>query len=216
MSVAVNYWRIGPTGSSKKREILSAVSGMKIIGSTELETRDLGDSLQFVRSRNPGWLETVLGTIALFGFAVYACYENSIILMISAAIVIIGASANLAHGRETLMRVSEKGVMARGNLDSWLTTELSVAVEEITSVGWSPGGEGDNGGVYVSRGFAQMWVLPGATEEQGRAIIAAIEKKFPDFPIADRTAASLLFGNNSGITTLDLAKSEKRSAGQNE
>jgi hypothetical protein len=189
---------------------------MKIIGSAELETQDLGHSLQFVRSRNPGWLEIVLGTIAFVGFAAYAFYENSIVLMILAAIVIIGVIANVAHGRETLMRVSEKGVMARGNLDSWFTTELSVAVEEITSMGWSPGGEGDNGGVYVSRGIAQMWVLPGATEEQGRAIIAAIEEKFPDFPVADRTAASLLFGDNSGITTLDLAKSKKRSTGSNE
>jgi len=65
--------------------------------------------------------------------------------------------------------------------------------------------------VVVSCGYKQSYVLPGATEEQGRAIINAIAERFPDFPI-DRTPASRLFGDDSGITTLDLSQSGSRSS----
>lgn len=183
---------------------------MKMIGSTELETQDLGHSLQFVRTRTPGWLGIVVEVVAIGGFGLYACWKSSIILILFAAIAMIGVMANFAHGNETLLRVSDKGILARGHLHSWFTTELSLPVEEITAMGWSAGVESD-GGVYVSRGYTQTWVLRGATEEQGRTIIAAIQEKFPDFPIADRTAASLLFGDESGVTTLNLTKSESQS-----
>ena len=184
---------------------------MKMIGNGELETQDLGHSLQFVRTRNLGWLAILVEIVAIGGFGLYACWKSSVILFLFAAFAMIGMVANFAHGNETLLRVSETGILARGNLDSWFTTELSLSVEEITSMGWSAGGEGDNGGIYVSRGYTQTWVLPGATEEQGRTIMAAIEEKFPDFPIADRTASSLLFGDESGVTTLGLTKSKTRS-----
>lgn len=74
-------------------------------------------------------------------------------------------------------------------------------------MGWSAGGEDDSGGVYVRHGYLQSWVLPGAGEEHRRKVISAVEDRFPAFPIADRVA-SLLFGNDSGITTLGLSKQD--------
>lgn len=76
-------------------------------------------------------------------------------------------------------------------------------------MGWSAGSDGDEGGVYVMCGYSQSWVLPGATEEHGRIVISAIEEQFPAFPVTDRTPASLLFGDDSGITTLHLSKHDK-------
>lgn len=183
---------------------------MKIFGSTRLETQDLGDSLQFVITRGYGWMDVAGGPIVI-GLFLFFAWRGSVILMVFAGLGVIGLIANYVHGRETLLRVSERGIMARGNLDSWFTTELRFPVDEITSLGWSMGGEGDDGGLYVSHGLLQAWVLPGATEEQGHAILASIEGKFPDFPIADRTPASMFFGDESGITTLGLSPSARDS-----
>jgi hypothetical protein len=167
---------------------------MKIFGSRQLEAQDLGESLQFVLTRSYGWFDVAGAPLVVGGFCFFALYQQSVILMILATVGVIGLVANWVHGRETILRVSPRGILVRGNLDSWFTTEIHLPIEEIKSLGWSIGGEGDNGGIYVSRGFLkQAWVLPGATEEQGREIIAAIADKFPDFPISDREPASILF-----------------------
>ena len=184
---------------------------MKTFGSKELEQRDLGDSLVFVLTRNHGWFEIAVEAVVIGGFCFYAWWRGSAIAIIFAALAVIGILANWAHGRKTTLRVSENGIIARGNLDSWFTTETNLRVEEITSMEWRSASEGDNGGLSVSQGFAQAWVLPGITEEQGRGIIDAIADKFPDFPVADRGPASMLYGNDAGITTLGLSQREGRS-----
>ena len=184
---------------------------MKHFGSTELEQSDLSDALQFVLTRNRGWLEIAVEVIVIGGFCLYAWWQGSVIAMIFAALAIVGTLANWVHGRETILRVNEKGILARGNLESWFTSEIKLPIEEITSMAWLAPNE-DAGGVVVSCGYRQSYVLPGVTEEQGRAIINAIAEKFPDFPIGDRTPAPMLFGDNSGITTLGLSEFESQSS----
>jgi len=107
------------------------------------------------------------------------------------------------------LRVSESSIIARKNSASWVGKEVTIPVAEISSMGWSAGGEDDDGGVYVMRGYSRSWVLSGASEEHGRVVISAIEDRFPAFPIADLTPASLLFGDDSGITTLHLSKGQE-------
>lgn len=178
---------------------------MKIFGSNELETRDLGHSLQFVLTKDLGWAEIALVAIVVGSIMFLGWRQNSVILMGFAGFAIIGIVINWIQGRETVLLVNEGGIIARGNLDSWFREELTLSSGEITSMGWSAGGEGDSGGVYVRHGYLRSWVLPGASKEHGRTVISAIEDRFPAFPIADRVA-SLLFGNDSGITTLDLSR----------
>ena len=194
---------------AESSEILCTGFTMKIIGSKELETRDFGDSLQFVLTRNLGWAEIAIEVILLGSILFFVWRQNSVILMGFAGIGIIGIVINWIQGRETVLLVNERGIVARGNLDSWFRKELTLSSGEITSMGWSAGGEGDSGGVYVRRGYLQSWVLPGASEEHGRTVISAIEDRFPDFPVAERVA-SLLFGNDSGITTLALSKQDNK------
>jgi hypothetical protein len=182
---------------------------MKIVGSTELKTRNLGDSLQFVLTRSPGWTEVAFEVILVGGFLFYAWWQSSAILAIFAVVGIVGMAINWIQGRETLLRVSENSIIARKNSASWVGKDVTIAVAEISSMGWSAGGEDDDGGVYVMRGYSRSWVLPGASEEQGRVVISAIEDRFPSFPIADRTPASLLFGDDSGITRLHLSNGQE-------
>lgn len=186
---------------------------MKLMAEPRLETRELGSALEFVLTRNYGLLGNIAGPAVVGGFAFYSLRERSAIAMVFAAAGVIGLVVNWIQGRETVLRVSQIEIVTRGNLASWFTTEMTINVNEVTSVGWSPGGEDDGGGVYVARGWSQTTVLPGATKEHGRLILDAIAEKFPDFPIADKGPASMLFGDDAGITTLGLNKSESQSSG---
>jgi len=182
---------------------------MKLFADSQLETRDLGNALEFVLTRNYGFLENFAGPAVIGAFVIYSWEERSTIALLFAALGLIGLFINWLQGRETVLRVSQMEVVARGNLDSWFRSEMTIPANEITSMGWSAGGEDDSGGVYVATGWKRSYILPGASEVQGGAILAAIAKRFPDFPILDRTPASMLFGDQSGITTLGLSPSER-------
>jgi len=67
---------------------------MKIVGSTELKTRSLGDSLQFVLIRSPGWTEVAFEVILIGGFLFYAWRQSSAILAIFAVAGIVGMAIN--------------------------------------------------------------------------------------------------------------------------
>jgi len=168
-------------------------------------TRDFGDSLQFVLTRNPGWAEVAVEVILVGGTLLFGWLQNNYILLVFGGVGLLGIVINWSHGRETVLMVSQSRIIARGNLDSWFGKKITLPSDEISSVGWSPAGEGEGGGVYVRCKAFHSWILPGANEEHGRRVISSIEEKFPGFPIADRSAASILFGDESGITTLGLS-----------
>lgn len=184
---------------------------MRIIGSSELKTRNIGDSVEFVITRSLGWTEVALELILIGGFSFYAWWHRSAMLAIFVVLGIVGMVINGFQGGESLLQVSESGIVARKKPASWLGKVVTIPVGEINSMGWGEGGEGDDGGLYVVRGYSRSWVLPGASEEHGRIVISAIEDRFPAFPVAARTPASLLFGDDSGITTLHLSKRDKNS-----
>ena len=178
--------------------------GIKNIGSRQLEARDLGDSLQFALKRNPRWGNVVAGLIVIGGFTVVAWWRHSVILMVFAVVGMIGLVSNRLRGRETKLRVSRAEVVAQGDLLSSSTEEMTIPLNEITSMGWNAGGQDDSGGLYVADGFTRSYILPGATEAQAREILAAITGRFPGFPIDDKTWASLIWGDESVLMDLGL------------
>ncbi|HZZ16223.1 MAG TPA: hypothetical protein VFE08_09710 [Candidatus Sulfotelmatobacter sp.] len=178
--------------------------GIKNIGSRQLEARDLGDSLQFALKRNPRWGNVVAGLIVIGGFTVVAWWRHSVILMVFAVVGMIGLVSNRLRGREPKLRVSRAEVVAQGDLLSSSTEEMTIPLNEITSMGWNAGGQDDSGGLYVANGFTRSYILPGATEAQAREILAAITGRFPGFPIDDKTWASLIWGDESVLMDLGL------------
>ena len=183
--------------------------GIKNIGSRQLEARDLGDSLQFALKRNPRWGNVVAGLIVIGGFTVVAWWRHSVILMVFAVVGMIGLVSNRLRGRETKLRVSRAEVVAQGDLLSSSTEEMTIPLNEITSMGWNAGGQDDSGGLYVANGFTRSYILPGATEAQAREILAAITGRFPGFPIDDKTWASLIWGDESVLMDLGLDESNQ-------
>ena len=183
--------------------------GIKNIGSRQLEARDLGDSLQFALKRNPRWGNVVAGLIVIGGFTVVAWWRHSVILMVFAVVGMIGLVSNRLRDRETKLRVSRAEVVAQGDLLSSSTEEMTIPLNEITSMGWNAGGQDDSGGLYVANGFTRSYILPGATEAQAREILAAITGRFPGFPIDHKTWASLIWGDESVLTDLGLDEGDQ-------
>lgn len=170
--------------------------GINDLGSRQLETRDLGEALQFALKGNPRWGNVAVGLIVIGGFAFVAWWRHSVILLVFVVVGIIGLISNRLRGRETTLRVSRTEVVARGDLDS-AAEEMAIPLNEISSMGWSAGGQDDSGGLFVANGWTRSYVVPGATESQAREIIATITGKFPGFLIDEKTWASLIWGDES-------------------
>ena len=167
--------------------------GIKDIETWQLETRDLGDSLQFVLRRNPRWGHVVAGLIVIGGVSFVAWWRHSVMLLVFAVVGIIGLVSNRLRGRETTLLVNGAEVVAQGDLQSSPADKMTIPLNEITSMGWSAGGQDDSGGLYVAKGFKRSYIVPGASDAQAREILAAITGKFPGFPIDDKTWASLIW-----------------------
>ena len=178
--------------------------GIKNFESRQLETRDLGDSLQFVLKGNPRWGNVAVGLVVIAGFTFVAWWRHSVLLLVFAVVGVIGLVSNRLRGRETTLRVCRAEVVAQGNLDSSSSETMTIPLNEITSMGWSAGGQDDSGGLYVANGWTRSYVVPGASEAQAREILAAITGRFPGFPIDDKTWASLIWGDESVLQDLGL------------
>src|ERR1700678_4842675 len=72
--------------------------GIKDIGTRQLETRDLGDSLQFVLKRNPRWGNVVAELIVIGGVSFVAWWRHSVMILVFAVVGIIGLVSNRTPG----------------------------------------------------------------------------------------------------------------------
>ena len=98
--------------------------GIQDIETRQLETRDLGDSLQFVLKQNPRWGHVIAGLIVIGGVSFVAWWRHSVMLLVFAVVGIIGLVSNRLRGRETTLLVNRAEVVAQG--------DLQLAREEMT------------------------------------------------------------------------------------
>src|ERR1700721_680407 len=119
---------------------------IKEIGTRQLETRDLGDSLQFVLKRNPRWGNVVAELIVIGGVSFVGGWRHRARLLVFAGVGILGLVSNRLRGRETTLLVNGAEVVAQGDLQSSPAEEMTIPLNEITSVGGGPGGQEDTGG----------------------------------------------------------------------
>ena len=151
----------------------------------------------------------VAGLIVIGGVSFVAWWRHSVMLLVFVVVGIIGLVSNRLRGRETTLLVNRAEVVAQGDLQSSPAEEMTIPLNEITSMGWSAGGQDDSGGLYVANGFKRSYIVPGASDAQAREILAAITGRFPGFPIDDKTWASLIWGDESVLMDLGLDESNQ-------
>jgi hypothetical protein len=115
---------------------------------------------------------------------------------------------NWVQDPSTRLRVTPNQIIADGNLHETFDSEIKILTTEVKSIDYAVGGEHEPSGLYVRRGWSSTCVLPGISREQAVSIRDAIARKFPEIGEIDRSPASLLHGDSSGVTTLGLGKTD--------
>lgn len=178
---------------------------MRLLGRTEITTTEKPDGLQFVVSREHGWLDSLvpLGLLAVLVIGAWVLHHY--IFAILAVLLSAFGWAKYLSDPTTRLSVSLVELIARGNLASTFDNEIRISTHEIKSLLFSTGGEGDRTGLYVHHGWTQICLIPNIDRKQTEDIITAIRRRFPDMELGDREPASLFFSGDGGITKLGLS-----------
>lgn len=159
---------------------------MNAQSTAELTIDDLDGELQFTLSREIGWLEVVVASGVVSAFGVYGILQQSIFMLCVCFVGIGVLLINWAMGPTTVFRISDRRVIATGNLRRWSASDINIPASEINSVGWYSGGENGSQGIYVWHGWNGLkstCVLPGISQKKAQAITDAIKTRFPQFTI---------------------------------
>jgi hypothetical protein len=183
---------------------------MRAFERAEITTIELPDELQFAVIRHAGWAERFGAPVAVAATALWLWFSGQeVFSLLIAAIGGISLVANWVRGQVTKLRVTETEFVGRGNLDQFFSTEARAQASEVTSIGYEMGSENGPSGLYARTGWSHTCLLPGLNEEQANAIAAAVSKRFPEIPAPDLTPASVLFGDESGVTTIGISASKQ-------
>jgi hypothetical protein len=177
---------------------------MRIFDDCRIDTIELEDELVFVVTSKSG-LTNWIALVAVTVFAAVMWNSNSHAWAV--AIVLFGGGSlavNWAKGNETRLRVTSESIVADGNLQRAFTDAIRIPAKEITAIDWGTDGADGPSGLFVRRGWTNNCVLPGISREQAENIRDKIRERFPDLE-KDTTPASIIHGDDSGITTLGIA-----------
>jgi hypothetical protein len=192
-------------------------------GHVALTTTDLPDELQFRVVRHPGWV------YLLFGFVPYLIPAAFIVLPLATrqhgkeavpplflgifllAIICVWTARSLRRSTESLV-VNPSGITVAGE-----HVKFTVTASELTKPGYGlEGGRqyglyGDRkyGDFYLKRGRTSIPILSGLSEEQQKVVSDLVYRRFPEVCAGANGAASLLFGDKTGITSLGLYKTDQ-------
>jgi hypothetical protein len=114
---------------------------MSLFGNVDLKTTELPDALEFIVTREDSLLETfaIPAITILVMWAFFWRTGNLWLRIISGSatgFTILAAFANWIQGGETKLRVTFNGVIAEGNLGQLFSTSISVAIADISSIGF--------------------------------------------------------------------------------
>jgi hypothetical protein len=170
---------------------------MNALSSVKLKIDDLDGELQFTLARETGWLEVVLGAGTLSALGVFGLLQQSFLTLFICFVGIGTLLINWAQGSTTVFRISDRCLVATGNLNRWSASDINIPATEVKSIGWSSGGENGSDGIYVrhgSNGLKRICVLPGLSHKKAQAVTDTIKGRFPQFTVESRPIVSLSFG----------------------
>jgi hypothetical protein len=186
---------------------------MRAFGKIELTTIDKLGELQFTVVHHEGWFELAAGPIFVL-LALYFAWElQHAWLFVFGGIGLLSMFASWLHGRKTELRITSNELVAKGNLRSMFIRTVRLPTSDVTSIGWSSGGEGGDSGLYLKRGWSSTRVLPGISQQQARGVIDLLSRRFPEIPIEDDDAGLTLldlFPQRTNITTLGLSAAQPK------
>lgn len=185
---------------------------MKLIGHTEITTIDEPDHLEFVAVRKHGVFDLFLPPAIAIAFLIWIGLSQHWYYAVFPLIALFYLFASWMNGPVTRLAVSSHELIARGNLQKSLTTEVRLLASEIKSISYSAGDEGEPSGLYAQHGWKHTCLLPGLNLEQADGIALLVRRRYPDLELGDRQPASMLFSGNGGLITLSIPRDDSQSA----
>lgn len=181
---------------------------MKLSSSTSFTLEETSDALLFLLVREPGAIERIglplFATVILWRLWISGTFLVQCFVVLAAVPGCITYVASWLQGKQAILRVTADKFVARGNLARTFTTEIVIAADDVRSLEWESGGENGTSGLYAKQEWGSTLLLPYIDEAQAAEIRAAVARRFPEIQIDDDSAASFLYGDKSGITTLGL------------
>jgi len=154
--------------------------------------------------RQRGSLELTIGVVLIL-FAFFGAYEwKSLFWLFSGLLGTWGLLSRSLRGNTTELTVTEKCLSARGDLGSTFNSVIRLETAELDSLTHQSGDENSESGLYAKHGWKSTCLIPQISEAQSNEITTAIFRRFPCIGKPDTNPGSLLFGKQSGITTLDI------------
>jgi hypothetical protein len=182
---------------------------MKAIGRVQLTTVELPDALEFSVVREYGWLEWAIGLVLTLMLIWLFWRFNTLITHLFAAVICAAAAAAViaiwVQGRSTKLRVTSDEILAEGNINKIFSSEMRIPVSEVKWLRFEAGGDNAPSGLYLRHGWSHTCLLPGLDKNQGIAVVSAIFAKFPEIVPEDKRGGSVLYGSESGLTSLGLS-----------
>ena len=112
--------------------------------------------------------------------------------------------------RDGELRITETTIAASGNRGGWTDSSVEFRWADISGLDFRQGREDETSGLYARTGrWNATCIMAGLTREESEEVIAAVYRRFPYVVMAEDNDGWLLFGNDSGITTLGLSKPEE-------
>jgi hypothetical protein len=204
---------------------------MKARGYTELTTTESPDELQFRAVHHHGWIDLIYHPVFDLVFLTFLLVEGIrrhqekwayalglVVIFLLLRRLRICVLRWLHEDTETLT-VRRSGIAVTRNL-GWLSSaEVTVTASELMEPGYGLAG-GIQFGVphelkysdfRLERGRKSRRVLEGLDQSQKRVVSDLIFKRFPEAIAGAGGPASLLFGDQTGITALGLSASQPKS-----
>jgi len=175
------------------------------VGKTTIETFEEPDHLLFVVTRETGWLAIVITCIFLSAFVFFLWPDHKLFVILAILMSLFGWIASFTRGNITRLAVSEREIIARGNLERAFTDTITIDASEVRTIKYFGGREGDPAGLYIYHYIHETCVLPGLYREQAEAIIHRIRQRFPNLEQGDTNPNSFFFfSTDDTITRLNL------------
>ena len=176
---------------------------MQQLAQGTLQIYDMGYQIQLRIRYRRAWLERFVGFGAVSIFLNQAIHTHNVWIFAMGTFGLAGLIADLLHGEEIKVEITASEMKLSGNVGRLFSTRKRLSNTTITDIGYTPGSEDREAGLYVSQSWAWTCILPHISEAQAAEVRDLILSRFP--ALAEQmTSDSLLFGKGSEPIALNL------------
>jgi hypothetical protein len=176
---------------------------MQFLSSSVVATTEESDRLVFTVKSESGWVDSLLPPIILVVFGLLLWKIKAWWLLIACAFGLVMFFIKWSRRTACSLSVSSFGIIVTPDIKRFPNRVTRYKPHIVQKLRFSLGNdESDPSGLYLN----DDCVLSGIREDQAEEIANRIFAKFPDIGGPDTTRASILHGDDSGITSLGLIR----------